>query len=74
MICPGRHFAQSEIIGFAALLMMGFEIEQVDGAALDLPGKDNERIPFAVMKPDRECRVRIRRRKGMEGVNWILAL
>jgi cytochrome P450 len=74
VICPGRHFAQSEIVGFAAAVLMGFDFEKPGGGTFELPERDNSKIPFAVMKPTRECKVAISRRKGLEKVRWELEL
>jgi cytochrome P450 len=74
VICPGRHFAQSEIVGFVALVVMGFDFEKPGGGAIELPKRNNEVIPLAVMKPKHECKVIIKRRRGLKKVNWELAL
>ena len=70
VICPGRHFAQSEIMTFAAVLALSFDIAEIDGGTLRLPGKDDTRIPLSVVKPTYDPRVRIGRRRGWEGVVW----
>lgn len=74
VICPGRHFAQSELMTLAAVLALGFEIEQTDGTTLQLPEKDDTRIPLAVVKPVLDPKVRVRRRDGWEGVDWEIGL
>ena len=72
VICPGRHFAQSELMTLAAVLAVGFDITDADGGTLSLPEKDEERIPLAMVKPKMDPIVRICRRKGWEDVNWII--
>lgn len=74
MICPGRHFAQTEIVGFVAAVVMGFDLEKEGGGTIEVPERDDGKIPIAVMKPRRECRVFIRRRKALEQVKWELEL
>ena len=74
VICPGRHFAQSEIVGFSAAVVMGFDFEKPGGGLIELPKRNNEVIPLAVMKPKDECKVVITRRNGMENVKWELDL
>ena len=74
VICPGRHFAQSEIVGFAAAVVMGFDFEKLGGGVIELPKRNNKVIPLAVMKPKDECKVVITRRKGLENVGWELEL
>jgi cytochrome P450 len=74
VICPGRHFAQSEIVGFAAAVVMGFDFEKLGGGMIELPKRNNAVIPLAVMKPRDECKVMITRRKGLGNVKWELEL
>ena len=64
VICPGRHFAQSEILGFAALVVLGFEIKDLSGGVIKQLVRDDARIPLSVMKPIEEVKVGIRRREG----------
>lgn len=72
VICPGRHFAQTELMLFAAALVLAFDITEVGGETLILPSKDDKRIPLSVMKPIHEPMVRIKRRAGWE--NTVLDL
>lgn len=74
VICPGRHFAQSEILGFVALCVHMFEMTGSEGGSIDLPTRDDGRIPLSVMKPVKEPWVKIRRREGEEDVTWRLEL
>ncbi|KAH0832633.1 cytochrome P450 [Fonsecaea pedrosoi] len=72
VVCPGRHFAQSEILAFVAYLLMAFDISTPDGTPITLPPRDNEKIPLSVIKPKGDMKVRINRRKGYEDVSWRL--
>jgi hypothetical protein len=74
VICPGRHFAQTEIVGFVAAVVMGFDLEKEGGGTIEVPERDDGKIPIAVMKPKTKCRVLIRRRKALEQVKWELEL
>jgi cytochrome P450 len=74
VICPGRHFAQSEIVGYVAGVLMGFDLEKPGGGVIELPKRNNEVIPLAVMKPRDECKVVISKRNGTENVKWELEL
>jgi cytochrome P450 len=74
VICPGRHFAQTEIVGFVAAVVMGFDLEKEGGGTMEVPERDDGKIPIAVMKPKTKCRVFIRRRKALEQVKWELEL
>lgn len=70
VLCPGRHFAQGELMVTAAVLAMGFDIQDVGGETLQVPDKDDMRIPLSVMKPVFDPQVSITRRKGWEDVRW----
>jgi len=71
VICPGRHFAQNEILGFVALCVHMLDIVDAEtGRAFKLPARDDRRIPLSVMKPVVEPRVKVRRRLGEEGTYW----
>ena len=72
VICPGRHFAQSELMTLAAVLAIGFDITNTGGTPLTLPPKDEERIPLAMVKPKHDPHVTIRRRKGWEDVRFVI--
>ncbi|KIX98788.1 uncharacterized protein Z520_05249 [Fonsecaea multimorphosa CBS 102226] len=73
VVCPGRHFAQSEILAFVAYLLMAFDISAPDGTTpIKLPPRDNEKIPLSVIKPKGDVKVSIKRRKGYEDVSWRL--
>ncbi len=75
-LCPGRHFAFSEILGSVALLTMGFEITTEQGATISPPAPGEwKTVKFgeAVGKPVGRLAnfgARIRRRKGLEDVIW----
>jgi cytochrome P450 len=74
VICPGRHFALSEIVGLTALVLVGFEVESENGGMIELPVRDDVRIPLMPMKPVKDVYVEIRRREGMESVVWAVEL
>ncbi|KAJ4373135.1 hypothetical protein N0V83_003426 [Neocucurbitaria cava] len=73
VLCPGRHFAMTEILSFVALCVNMFDFTEdavQGGGAIKLPEKDDSRMPLSVMKPVKEPIVRVRRRAGTEGVKW----
>jgi cytochrome P450 len=74
VICPGRHFSQTEILGFVALCVHMFDITDVNGDMIRLPERDNSRIPLSVMKPVKEPQVMFTRRNGVRDVVWGLEL
>jgi cytochrome P450 len=70
-LCPGRHFAQMEVTGLAAVLVMGFDMITKEGMGWH-PARDEKRFPIAAQKPLRDVRAKIVRRKGWEDVKWDL--
>ncbi|GKT43290.1 cholesterol 7-alpha-monooxygenase [Colletotrichum spaethianum] len=68
VMCPGRHFAKQEIMLAIAVLVTKFEIEFVewtnsDGSKSDKPPQDDARFAgFIAMSPDRDAKIRWRRR------------
>jgi hypothetical protein len=70
--CPGRHFAQMEIISLTAVLVYGFDLlpQKGKGELKYDPPKDDKRFPFAVTKPLADLDVKLVRREGMEDVVW----
>ena len=72
VVCPGRHFAQSEILAFVAYLILAFDISAPDGAPMKLPPQDEEKIPLGVLKPKGDVPVKIQRRRGFEKTVWTL--
>lgn len=75
VICPGRHFALNETLGFLALMVHMFDVVDAEtGGVMEVPVRNNARIPLSVMKPVREPEVIVRRRLGGEDVIWRLEL
>ncbi|KAF6837149.1 prostacyclin synthase [Colletotrichum plurivorum] len=71
--CPGRFFADSEILGTLATLVLGFEIETPEGGRIAVPEINNsltEAIAKPVMSVQENMMARIRRRPGWEDVEW----
>jgi cytochrome P450 len=72
-LCPGRHFAQIEVTGLAALMVMAFDMhppKETNNIDWDPPTIDSS--PLVVNKPTREVRVKLVKRKGYEDVKWDL--
>ncbi|KAJ8114735.1 hypothetical protein OPT61_g3452 [Boeremia exigua] len=66
-LCPGRHFAHIEILGLAATLIMGFDLEPIHGTTWSPPA-DVKRVSIATMKPTAPLDVRVTARKEFAGV------
>lgn len=69
-LCPGRHFAQTEILAFTAMMALGFELGPVEGDKLVLPKPLEMTLPLSVYKAEKDLMVNIRLREGLEGVKW----
>lgn len=69
-LCPGRHFAQLEVLSLAAGVVMGFELKPVQGGGRGEvgwdPRRDDKRFPLALTKPLREVWVGVERRGEVE--------
>jgi cytochrome P450 len=70
VLCPGRHFATTEILGVAATIVMGFDMRMKDGGTLRVPGARKQGMSIAVKQPEGEVEILMRRREGYEGVRW----
>jgi cytochrome P450 len=73
-LCPGRHFAQMEILSFTAAMITGFDMEPPNGQAKVMwdPPMDEKTFLIAAIKPRRELNVKLVRRQGMEDTKWVL--
>jgi cytochrome P450 len=65
-LCPGRHFATTEILAFVSVMLMGFEIE-----GSRVPERAFQKLGTAVRKPVGDVKVKLRRRKDWENVKWV---
>ena len=70
LMCPGRHFAFTEVSAFVATLVMAFDIVLIDGKTLQVPSLNTFSPSLGVLKPQASQEVRISRRKGWEEVRW----
>ncbi|KAI5923403.1 cytochrome P450 [Camillea tinctor] len=67
-LCPGRHFAMSEILSFFALVVLQFDIEAADDGddekgRIHVPPKNDSVLPVHILEPVTPVMVRIARRK-----------
>ncbi|TVY80714.1 7-alpha-hydroxycholest-4-en-3-one 12-alpha-hydroxylase [Lachnellula suecica] len=65
-LCPGRHFAITEVMSFVATLVLGFDIE-----GSTVPERAFQKLGTGVRKPVGDVEVGIGRRKGWENVKWV---
>jgi cytochrome P450 len=72
-LCPGRNFAFAEVLGAAAVMMLGFEVEKSEGGMIVVPDRGRTMFNEAVAKPRGEALkmgAKISRREGWEDVVW----
>ena len=67
-LCPGRHFAVNEILLFAAMIVLGFDMTAPDGGPVTVPLKNDRVMPVHILEPGLNDRpkVVIRPRKEAE--------
>ena len=73
-LCPGRHFASTEIIAFAALMVLRFDFEPHSGTWVR-PTTKNAGMQATVPPPDTDFDVKIVQRNDMlSGKQWHVVL
>lgn len=70
VLCPGRHFASTEVLALLALLLVRFDIRPVEGKWIE-PEKDNV-MDRACPLPKRDVRVELISRTVRTGVSSFL--
>lgn len=68
-LCPGRHVATLETMALAAMMVLRFDLESVDGPLL-IPPQKQESMATNVFPPKRDVKVRMLRRDAAEDVQW----
>ena len=68
-LCPGRHFVTLEAMALAACLVLRFDIEPAEGK-WHIPRQKQESMATNVFPPAEDIKVRVRKRKGYEDVDW----
>lgn len=71
-LCPGRHFATSEILGTMVILALGYDIAAHDGGVLKLPEFAPPKMTQTTARagPNADLRAQVQRRSGWEDVVW----
>ncbi|KAK1832500.1 cytochrome P450 [Podospora conica] len=67
-LCPGRHFATYEIVAFAAMIILTFDLEAVDGKGkvggkIVVPAKEDGVLPVHILEPKTAVKVKVRVRE-----------
>lgn len=69
-LCPGRHFASTEIVAFAALVILRFDIKPVRGKWIR-PTTEKAGMQATVPPPDTDVEVEVTLREGeLAGKRW----
>lgn len=68
-LCPGRHFVTLEALALTAIMVLRFDIDPVN-REWSIPPQKQESLATNVFPPAHDIKVRVKRRKGMEDINW----
>ncbi|OAG00101.1 cytochrome P450 [Paraphaeosphaeria sporulosa] len=72
-LCPGRHFATTELLAFAAMLLLRFDIIPKDGKWV-VPTSLNAEMTTNMPAPDFDVEVEIQKRSDDQGIKWMWKL
>lgn len=70
-LCPGRHFATTQIMAWTSMLVMRFQLEptSADGNWVQ-PTTDKSNLANVIMRPDNDLEVQFTTRKAYENGHW----
>ncbi|KAI3391606.1 hypothetical protein diail_7036 [Diaporthe ilicicola] len=71
-LCPGRHFATSEILLLATLLLLRFDVQPKDGRWVH-PSTAKSSQAEAVEQPDKDIEIKLIPRAGSDKKPWRIA-
>ncbi|KAK2605419.1 hypothetical protein N8I77_008256 [Diaporthe amygdali] len=72
-LCPGRHFAATEIMAFAALFVLRFDARPASGVRWSIPTVENTNMATSIHQPDHDVEIEVRL-LGNERVRWEVKL
>ncbi|KAK2612672.1 hypothetical protein QQS21_001289 [Conoideocrella luteorostrata] len=72
-LCPGRHFATSEILMLAALMLARFDVQPSGGKPWVLPSTAKSSQAEAMEQPDNDINIEVLPRPGTSGRAWRVA-
>lgn len=72
-LCPGRHFAATEIMAFAALFILRFDARPASGAGWSAPSVDKTNLATSIHQPDHDLEIEVRLRGEYRG-RWEVKL
>ena len=72
-LCPGRHFATNEILAFASMFVLRFDMRPVQGS-WTRPQTHNTNAAAVIMEPDTDIEVEISARPHRLEGEWVFSL
>ena len=78
-LCPGRHFATTEILSVVAMFILRYDVVPIGDYGKGegqwvLPKQDSNNLATSVLPPDTDVKVNITKRKGYEDGKWSFTL
>lgn len=71
-LCPGRHFATTEVLAIATMFIARFDVKPV--GAWPQPNPKSAKLWSQILEPDAEFEIEIEERKGVENTAWVFRL
>ena len=72
-LCPGRHFATTEVFAVVTMFVMRYDLVPVSGC-WTLPTVEKTNVAAVLMEPDTDLEVLVSKRKGYEEDAWAFDL
>jgi len=72
-LCPGRHFATTEVLAVVTMFIMRYDMAPTAGE-WSMPKTDNTNVAAVIMEPDTDIEVEVSARKGFEDGRWAFGL
>lgn len=72
-LCPGRHFAATEIMAFAALFILRFDSRPASGARWSMPSVEKTNLATSIHQPDHDVEIEVTLRDNYRG-KWEVKL
>lgn len=72
-LCPGRHFATTEILAVVTMFVMRYDLAP-SGGEWSMPTTERTKQAAIILEPDRDIEVEVSARKGFEHGRWAFGL
>ncbi|KAF1993623.1 putative cytochrome P450 [Amniculicola lignicola CBS 123094] len=69
-LCPGRHFATTQIMAWTTMLVMRFDVEPATGGPWVQPTTENANLANVMAMPDNDIEVKITSREECQNGTW----